>query len=139
MNVKTILAAFAAGAIFGLGLVISGMANPAKVLGFLDIAGNWDPTLVFVMGGAILVAFPAFQVAKRRAHPLFAEKWSLPDRKDIDPRLLAGAALFGIGWGIAGFCPGPALAALALVPGQAAIFVLSMIAGALAYRFTLRR
>lgn len=139
MNVKTILAAFAAGAIFGLGLVISGMANPAKVLGFLDIAGNWDPTLVFVMGGAILVAFPAFQFAKRRAHPLFAEKWSLPDRKDIDPRLLAGAALFGIGWGIAGFCPGPALAALALVPAQAAIFVLSMIAGALAYRFTLGR
>ncbi|MBX3506695.1 MAG: YeeE/YedE family protein [Parvibaculum sp.] len=139
MNVKTILAAFAAGAIFGLGLVISGMANPAKVLGFLDIAGNWDPTLVFVMGGAIIVAFPAFQFAKRRAQPLFAEKWSLPDRTDIDPRLLAGAALFGIGWGIAGFCPGPALAALALVPGQAAIFVLSMIAGALAYRFTLGR
>lgn len=139
MNMKTILAAFAAGAIFGLGLVISGMANPAKVLGFLDIAGDWDPTLIFVMGGAIIVAFPAFRFAKRRARPVLEEKWSLPDRNDIDPRLLFGAALFGIGWGLAGFCPGPGLAALALVPGEAGIFVASMIAGALAYRFTLGR
>lgn len=139
MNRNTVLASFAAGAIFGLGLVISGMANPAKVLGFLDIAGNWDPTLAFVMGGAILVAFPVFQLAKRREKPLLAEKWSLPDRNDIDMRLLAGAALFGIGWGIAGFCPGPALAAIGIVPLEALIFVASMIAGALAYRFTLGR
>lgn len=139
MNRNTIIASFAAGAIFGLGLVISGMANPAKVLGFLDLAGNWDPTLAFVMGGAILVAFPAFQLAKRREKPLLAEKWSLPDRGDIDPRLLAGAALFGIGWGIAGFCPGPALAAIGIVPVEALIFVAAMIAGALAYRFTLDR
>ncbi|MDX5366482.1 MAG: YeeE/YedE family protein [Alphaproteobacteria bacterium] len=139
MNRNTVLAAFAAGAIFGLGLVISGMANPAKVLGFLDIAGNWDPTLAFVMGGAILVAFPAFQWGTRRAKPMFAEKWSLPDRSDIDARLLAGAALFGIGWGIAGFCPGPALAAIGIVPIEALIFAASMIAGALAYRFTLGR
>lgn len=139
MNRNTVLASFAAGAIFGLGLVISGMANPAKVLGFLDIAGNWDPTLAFVMGGAILVAFPVFQLAKRREKPLLAEKWSLPDRSDIDMRLLAGAALFGIGWGIAGFCPGPALAAIGIVPLGALIFVASMIAGALAYRFTLGR
>jgi hypothetical protein len=139
MNRKTVLASFAAGAIFGLGLVISGMANPAKVLGFLDIAGNWDPTLAFVMGGAILVAFPAFQWGTRRTRPLFAEKWSLPDRNDIDARLLAGAALFGIGWGIAGFCPGPALAAIGIVPLEALMFVASMIAGALAYRFTLGR
>lgn len=139
MNRNTIIAAFTAGAIFGLGLVISGMANPAKVLGFLDLAGNWDPTLAFVMGGAILVAFPAFQLAKRRAKPLLAEKWSLPERSDIDPRLLAGAALFGIGWGLAGFCPGPALAAIGIVPMEALIFVAAMIAGALAYRFTLGR
>lgn len=139
MNRNTVLASFAAGAIFGLGLVISGMANPAKVLGFLDLAGNWDPTLAFVMGGAILVAFPAFQLAKRREKPLLAEKWSLPERSDIDPRLLAGAALFGIGWGLAGFCPGPALAAIGIVPVEALIFVASMIAGALAYRFTLGR
>lgn len=139
MNRNTVLASFAAGAIFGLGLVISGMANPAKVLGFLDIAGNWDPTLAFVMGGAILVAFPVFQLAKRREKPLLAEKWSLPDRSDIDMRLLAGAALFGIGWGIAGFCPGPALAAIGIVPLEALIFVASMVAGALAYRFTLGR
>ena len=90
MNRNTIIASFAAGAIFGLGLVISGMANPAKVLGFLDLAGNWDPTLAFVMSGAILVAFPAFQLAKRREKPLLAERWSLPDRSDIDPRLLPG-------------------------------------------------
>ena len=139
MNRNTIIASFAAGAIFGLGLVISGMANPAKVLGFLDLAGNWDPTLAFVMGGAILVAFPAFQLAKRREKPLLAERWSLPNRSDIDPRLLAGAALFGIGWGIAGFCPGPALAAIGIVPVEALIFVAAMIAGALAYRFTLDR
>ena len=139
MNRNTIIASFAAGAIFGLGLVISGMANPAKVLGFLDLAGNWDPTLAFVMGGAILVAFPAFQLAKRREKPLLAERWSLPDRSDIDPRLLAGAALFGIGWGIAGFCPGPALAAIGIVPVEALIFVAAMVAGALAYRFTLDR
>lgn len=139
MNRNTIIASFAAGAIFGLGLVISGMANPAKVLGFLDLAGNWDPTLAFVMSGAILVAFPAFQLAKRREKPLLAERWSLPDRSDIDPRLLAGAALFGIGWGIAGFCPGPALAAIGIVPVEALIFVAAMVAGALAYRFTLDR
>lgn len=139
MNRNTVLASFAAGAIFGLGLVISGMANPAKVLGFLDIAGNWDPTLAFVMGGAILVAFPVFQFAKRREKPLLAEKWSLPDRNDIDMRLLAGAALFGIGWGLAGFCPGPALAAIGIAPADALTFVIAMIGGALAFRFTLGR
>lgn len=139
MNRNTVLASFAAGAIFGLGLVISGMANPAKVLGFLDIAGNWDPTLAFVMGGAILVAFPAFRWATRRQKPLLAEKWSLPDRNDIDPRLVAGAALFGIGWGLAGFCPGPALAAISIAPVDALTFVAAMIAGALAFRFTLGR
>lgn len=139
MNRNTVLASFAAGAIFGLGLVISGMANPAKVLGFLDIAGNWDPTLAFVMGGAILVAFPAFRWAARRGKPLLAEKWSLPDRNDIDPRLIAGAALFGIGWGLAGFCPGPALAAISIAPAEALTFVAAMIAGALAFRFTLGR
>ncbi|MFN4354386.1 DUF6691 family protein [Parvibaculum sp.] len=139
MNRNTVLASFAAGAIFGLGLVISGMANPAKVLGFLDIAGNWDPTLAFVMGGAILVALPAFRWATRRQKPLLAEEWSLPDRNDIDPRLVAGAALFGIGWGLAGFCPGPALAAISIAPVDALTFVAAMIAGALAFRFTLGR
>ncbi|MBO6635820.1 YeeE/YedE family protein [Parvibaculum sp.] len=139
MNRNTILAAFAAGILFGLGLTISGMANPAKVLGFLDIAGDWDPTLAFVMGGAIIAAFPAFQWAKRRDHPLLAEKWFIPTRTDIDGRLVAGAALFGIGWGIAGFCPGPGLAALGLVPEQALTFVVAMIVGMLAHRYTLGR
>lgn len=139
MNRNTVLASFAAGAIFGLGLVISGMANPAKVIGFLDIAGNWDPTLAFVMGGAILVAFPAYRWAASREKPLLTEKWSLPDRNDIDMRLLAGAALFGVGWGLAGFCPGPALAAIGIAPVDALTFVIAMIAGALAFRFTLGR
>ena len=139
MNRNTILAAFAAGILFGLGLTISGMANPAKVLAFLDIAGDWDPTLAFVMGGAIVAAFPAFRWAKRRAHPLLGDKWFIPERSDIDTRLVAGAAIFGIGWGLAGFCPGPGLAALGLAPEQALTFVIAMIVGALAYRYTLGR
>ena len=136
---KTTLAALASGLLFGLGLTISGMVNPAKVLAFLDIAGDWDPTLAFVMGGAIIAAFPAFQWAKRHGRPFFAEKWSLPDRTDIDRKLVVGAALFGIGWGLAGFCPGPALAALGLATEQALTFVIAMIVGALVYRFTFER
>jgi uncharacterized protein len=137
MNRNTVLAAFGAGLLFGLGLTISGMANPAKVLAFLDVAGDWDPTLAFVMGGAILAAFPAFRWAKRHKHPLLGEKWFIPERTDIDKRLLAGGALFGIGWGLAGFCPGPGLAALGLAPDAALTFVIAMIVGALAYRYTL--
>ena len=139
MKRNTVFAAFGAGILFGLGLTISGMANPAKVLAFLDVAGNWDPTLAFVMGGAVLAAFPAFQWAKRHKHPLLGDKWYIPERADIDSRLVGGAALFGIGWGLAGFCPGPGLATLGLVPEQALTFILAMIAGALAYRYTLGR
>jgi uncharacterized membrane protein YedE/YeeE len=123
------LFALLAGLLFGFGLALSGMANPAKVLGFLDIAGPWDPTLAFVMGGALAVTLPMFRFVLRQAQPWFAPRFSLPDRQALDARLLGGAAIFGIGWGLAGFCPGPALAAL--VTGKSAVFafVAAMIAG----------
>ena len=106
-----------AGAIFGLGLVVSGMSNPAKVIGFLDITGDWDPTLAFVMGGAILVAFPAFRLVFRLKRPVLAERFDLPEKTAVDARLVGGSALFGVGWGLSGFCPGPAV--VALVPAVA--------------------
>lgn len=105
--------AFAAGVLFAFGLALSQMMNPAKVLNFLDVAGQWDPTLALVMAGALLVTIPAFHFVLKRPHPLLGARFYLPTKTDLDARLLAGAALFGIGWGIAGFCPGPALAALA--------------------------
>lgn len=124
-----------AGTLFGLGLTVSGMVNPQKVIGFLDFAGDWDPTLAFVMGGAVLVAMPAFRLILRRPHPILADDFDLPTRKDVDGRLLGGAALFGVGWGLAGFCPGPAVTALAsgLLPVFA--FVAAMIAGMAAYKW----
>lgn len=106
--------ALAAGLVFGLGLGVSGMLDPAKVLNFLDLAGHWDPTLALVMGGAVLVSLPAFQLAMHgRYRPLLAADWDLPTRTVIDIRLVGGATIFGIGWGLGGFCPGPAIAALA--------------------------
>lgn len=124
-----------AGTLFGLGLSISGMVNPQKVIGFLDFAGNWDPTLAFVFGGAMLVAIPAFRLILRRPHPVLAEDFDLPTKNAVDGRLLGGAALFGIGWGLAGFCPGPAVTALAsgLLPVFA--FVAAMVVGMAAYRW----
>lgn len=100
------------GLIFGVGLAWSGMTDPMKVLAFLDLAGAWDPTLAFVMGGALLVNLPLFWLTRKRGRPLFEERFALPTRQDLDPRLIGGSALFGIGWGIGGFCPGPALASL---------------------------
>ena len=124
-----ILAALAAGALFGAGLVLSGMANPAKVLAFLDVAGDWDPSLAFVMGGAIPVAALGFALGKRRPAPLCAENFATPPRSLIDARLIGGAVLFGLGWGLAGFCPGPALAALGFGGWQPWLFVAAMLAG----------
>ena len=121
------LAAFASGLLFGLGLLLAGMANPAKVLAFLDLAGAWDPSLMLVMGGAIAVAAPAFAWAKRRQRTLLGAPLELPQARQIDRRLLIGSALFGAGWGIAGICPGPALVLLA--QGEAVIFALAMLAG----------
>lgn len=124
-----IVLAFLAGLVFGLGLLLSGMADPAKVLGFLDLAGPWDPSLLFVMGGAIGVGAVAFGVARRRARSLLGVAVQWPAKTTIDPRLLGGSLLFGVGWGLAGFCPGPALVALGMGQSRAIVFVAAMLAG----------
>jgi uncharacterized membrane protein YedE/YeeE len=125
----SLLTAFLAGLLFGSGLVLSGMTNPAKVLAFLDVTGQWDPSLAFVMLGAILVAAVGFRFAGARARPLFGASVHLPGAKRIDARLVAGSAVFGIGWGLVGYCPGPALAALAVGGRPTLIFVAAMVAG----------
>ncbi|MEM5327696.1 YeeE/YedE family protein [Paraburkholderia sp. JHI2823] len=124
-----ILTALLSGLIFGLGLMVSGMSNPAKVLGFLDIAGSWDPSLAFVMVGAIVVASLAFFIARRRKRSLLGLPVQLPTSTAIPPRLILGSAAFGIGWGLAGFCPGPALVALGAGYPKAIGFVAAMVAG----------
>ena len=121
--------ALLSGLLFGLGLILSGMSDPAKVLGFLDLAGVWDPSLAFVMGGAVLVASLAFRFAGRRTHAILGEPLRLPTARDIDLRLLAGAMAFGVGWGLAGYCPGPALASLAQGGVKPLVFVIAMLAG----------
>lgn len=118
-----------AGLVFGLGLIVSGMANPAKVLGFLDIAGAWDPSLAFVMGGAIAMAAIALAVVKRRRLSWLGDEMKLPTSRVIDRRLVIGRLLFGVGWGIAGFCPGPGLVALGMGQMKALMFVIAMLAG----------
>ena len=118
-----------AGLLFGLGLIVSGMANPAKVLGFLDLAGHWDPSLAFVMAGAIAVGFFAFAVAGKRTRSFLGAEMKLSTARHIDRRLIVGGLLFGIGWGVAGFCPGPALVALGMGESKAVIFVAAMLAG----------
>lgn len=123
------LLAFVAGLVFGVGLIVSGMADPAKVLGFLDLAGRWDPSLAFVMAGAIAVGAGAFSLVERRGTTAFGEPLRLPPTGPIDARLIGGSLLFGIGWGIAGFCPGPALVALGMGQVKALIFVAAMLAG----------
>jgi len=121
--------ALIAGLVFGLGLILSGMANPAKVLAFLDLAGRWDPSLALVMAGAIAVALPAFAWAKRRKTSMLGTPLSLPTSTTIDARLVGGGLLFGVGWGLAGFCPGPALVALGMGEAKALLFVVAMLAG----------
>ncbi len=124
-----LLPPLASGTLFGAGLALGGMTNPARVRGFLDLFGDWDPTLAFVMGGAVIVMAIAWSIRPRLAHPIFAEAFALPDRSDLTLPLIGGAALFGIGWGVAGLCPGPGLAALVIEPASAAIFVAAMIVG----------
>lgn len=133
-SAKRALAALAAGLLMGLGLAISQMTNPAKVLNFLDVAGRWDPSLVFVLGAAVLVAAVCFPFVLRRSAPVLDMKFHLPTRTEIDRPLLLGAAVFGIGWGLGGYCPGPALASLATLGLDACVFVAMMIAGALVNR-----
>jgi uncharacterized protein len=128
-----IVSQFAVGLIFGLGLLLSGMSNPAKVLNFLDLgaiaSGGWDPSLAFVMIGAIAVTFTGYRLVLSRARPLFADSFHLPSKRDLDLRIVAGPAIFGVGWGLAGFCPGPALTALGFGAQGAFIFVAAMMAG----------
>jgi len=130
MSVKQWIAALGAGVLFGFGLALSEMANPARVLGFLAVAGTWDPTLAFVMAGALIVTLPAFQLLARRPAPLFAGRFQLPTKKDLDLPLIGGSALFGVGWGLVGFCPGPAIASLAWGLWPSLVFVAAMLAGA---------
>ena len=135
----TVLVQFAIGLLFGLGLIISGMSNPAKVLNFLDLgsipAGTWDASLAFVMAGAVAVTFVGFRHVLKLAHPLFADRFHVPTRSDIDPKIIVGPAIFGIGWGLAGFCPGPALTALGFGSISAFVFVVAMFAGMVLARF----
>jgi uncharacterized membrane protein YedE/YeeE len=127
--VRKLLPPVVSGALFGAGLTLSGMTDPLRVRGFLDLFGRWDPTLAFVMGGAVIVMAIAWRIQSRMKRPLFGEKFSLPDRRDLDGRLVAGSALFGIGWGLAGLCPGPAMASLALSPLSVLPFVAAMLVG----------
>jgi len=123
------LSEFLIGLIFGIGLMISGLTDPSKVKGFLDIAGNWDPSLAFVMGGAVIVSFAAFRLAAKRRESLFGRVIMLNDTKPIDVKLIAGSVIFGIGWGLSGFCPGPAIVSLGNGEWKAAIFVAAMAGG----------
>ena len=134
-----VLTSLLSGLVFGLGLILSGMANPAKVLGFLDLAGAWDPSLALVMGGAIAVGFFAFLIAKRRTVSLIGAAMKLPTATHIDQRLVAGGTLFGIGWGIAGFCPGPSLVALGMGEPKALVFVAAMLAGMMVFQLLEKR
>ena len=136
---KAKVAAAASGVLFGVGLAISGMTRPEKVVGFLDLAGAWDASLAFVMLGAILVHFLAYRVARRRVSPLFDSRFHFPTRKDVDRKLVAGAAVFGIGWGLGGFCPGPGIVAAASGALPAIVFVAAMTVGILFEDFVLTR
>lgn len=134
-----LLLSLLAGAIFGAGLAISQMMNPAKVIAFLDFAGDWDPTLAFVMAGAILAAAPGFALTRKLNRPFLTGQFRIPTRRDLDLPLMLGAAAFGVGWGLAGFCPGPAVAALVTGMWDVLIFVASMLGGMLLYHHLVSR
>ncbi|GMM68528.1 YeeE/YedE thiosulfate transporter family protein [Alteromonas sp. MTD1] len=133
MNV--IIASLLSGLLFGFGLIVSGMSNPARVLNFLDFSTNWDATLAFVMGGAIAIAAPGIYWVRKRNKPLFADNFDIPTSKVIDSKLITGSAMFGIGWGISGFCPGPAVVAIASLQSDVLLFVGAMVVGMLAQHF----
>ncbi|MAO50479.1 MAG: hypothetical protein CML16_06345 [Pusillimonas sp.] len=130
---------FGIGLVFGFGLILSGMSDPSKVLGFLDIAGLWDPSLAFVMGGAILIGVVAFTVARKRTTTFFGNTLKMPASTDIDKRLVIGSLTFGVGWGLAGYCPGPALVSLGSGQPKALIFVAAMLAGMAIYELIQNR
>ncbi len=123
--------ALIAGLLFGYGLALSGMLSPSKVVGFLDITGNWDPSLAFVMGGGLIITIISFRILLKRPHPMFGDRFHVPNRNDIDKRLVVGALLFGVGWAIGGLCPGPAISSLAYASPKIALFCISMVAGIL--------
>ena len=129
------LLAVACGVLFGVGLAISDMINPARVLAFLDVAGSWDPTLAFVIGGALIPSAAAYVIKNRMAAPVLEKRFHVPTNRTVDTPLVAGAVVFGLGWGLVGLCPGPAVAALVTLKWQAIVFVIAMIVGMAAYRF----
>lgn len=131
---RNVLPGLAAGVIFGAGLALSDMVNPARVQGFLDFAGAWDPTLAFVMGAAVIPSAIAYLIRRRLSRPLLSERFAVPESRTLDAPLLVGAALFGIGWGLVGFCPGPAVAGLVLGAWQPWLFVAAMLAGMALHR-----
>ena len=131
---RTTLAALAAGLLFGAGLALSDMINPGRVLAFLDVAGAWDPTLAFVMAGAVLASAIGYAVSRRRRAPLFGSGFFIPENRQLDRQLIGGAALFGIGWGLVGFCPGPVVASLIFGMWQPWLFVVAMLAGMMLHR-----
>ena len=132
-----ILTALASGLIFGFGLALSQMTNPAKVLGFLDVAGDWDPSLAFVMAGAVAITLISFRFVLKREGPIWGDRFMIPTRRDLDPRLIGGASVFGIGWGLVGYCPGPALASLVYLLPETIVFLASMLIGAAVVRIWL--
>ena len=134
-----IIASLLAGLVFGLGLIVSGMSDPSKVLAFLDLAGPWDPSLALVMGGAIAVGVLAFAIASRRSNSLLGEPMRLPASRHVDRRLVVGSLLFGVGWGLGGFCPGPGLVALGMGEIKAGIFVAAMLIGMGIFEWAERR
>ncbi|MGF1540218.1 MAG: DUF6691 family protein [Pleurocapsa sp.] len=136
---KQNLIALLSGLLFGFGLSLSQMIDRDRVLGFLDVAGNWDPTLLFVLGGAVGVTVIAFRFVLRLPKPIFGNKFYLPTKKDLDRSLILGAAIFGIGWGIAGYCPGPGIAALVLGIGNPVLFIIAFIGGSLTYQWYTHR
>jgi uncharacterized membrane protein YedE/YeeE len=137
--VKRVIVAFVCGLVFGAGLIVSQMSNPAKVIGFLDITGKWDPSLALVMGGAVAVFGVFYRLALRQGSPLLAPRFTVPEKDSLDAPLMVGALIFGVGWGLGGFCPGPAIVSAAFGDARVWAFVASMIAGMLVYRIGLRQ
>ncbi|WP_420476215.1 YeeE/YedE family protein [Noviherbaspirillum sp. ST9] len=134
-----LITAFVTGLVFGLGLIVSGMTDPSKIIGFLDLAGRWDPSLAFVMAGAIMVGFFAFRIAGRSSQTLVGTPMCLPDARRIDKRLVLGGLVFGAGWGLAGYCPGPAMASLLSGGSKPLIFFAAMLAGMAVFELLERR